>query len=131
MCMGGGNIFACIDDASAEEHGDEHTLACEQVRHIGTLKEAADTVIGQDSSVEGICGRPDCLSSANQVIQFVDHGDTPDRWEWSYPGDLISWSPSVPARPLTIASFRTPMQLHRASVESSLIPGGLRVCLPD
>src|SRR5947209_19043869 len=74
LCMGGGNIFACIYiyDASAEEHGDEHTLPCKQVPHIGGLKEVADTFIGQDSSVEGIRDRKSTrLNSSHANISYA------------------------------------------------------------
>jgi hypothetical protein len=71
--MGGGNIFACIYDTPPKEHGDKHTLPCEQVRHITTPEEVADAVIGQDSSIEGFGGHPDCFFPADEVIQVVDH----------------------------------------------------------
>jgi hypothetical protein len=45
LCMGGSNVFACIYDTSAEEHGDNHTLSCAQVRHIGTIEEVAESFI--------------------------------------------------------------------------------------
>lgn len=51
--MGGSNIFACIYDASAKQHGKKHTLSCHQMSLIAMLEERTETFIGQDSSIEG------------------------------------------------------------------------------
>jgi hypothetical protein len=73
MRMSGMDIFARIHDSSAEKHGNEHALASAQLRHIGTSKKGTECVIREDSSIEGFSGSPDCLLSADQIIEFIDH----------------------------------------------------------
>jgi hypothetical protein len=57
------DIFACIRGWTAEEHGNEHSLPCAEVRHIGSLKEVAEAIICQDFVVEGFRGSPDGTTS--------------------------------------------------------------------
>lgn len=70
--MGRSYTFARLYDATTEEHGNKHALPCANVRHIATLEEVAATFIGQDSSIEGIGGRPDYLFPTDEVIEVID-----------------------------------------------------------
>jgi len=58
-CMRLMDVFACIRGWTAEEHGNEHSLPCAEVRHIGSFKEVAEAIICQDFIVEAFRGSPD------------------------------------------------------------------------
>src|ERR1700752_5368096 len=44
-----------------------------QVRHVGALKEMTEAIIRQNPLVEGFRSGPDRVSSADEVIQGVNH----------------------------------------------------------
>lgn len=66
------NVFARVHSL-AEEHGNEHNLSGAEGHHISSFKEVTQAIILQYLLVKAFRSSRDGMTSADQVIQLVNH----------------------------------------------------------
>ena len=73
LCVGGGDVFAGIGVLAAEDHGDEHSLACEKLRHVRSFEKGTKSIVGEDFFVERFDGEAESSRATKNVIEIVGH----------------------------------------------------------